>query len=153
MKKLGAIMGYLAALSAIVIVLATFIGLNEWSNGLVSVTGLKVSPWFSGGDIDRTISRNNYRIVLHKPVFMGLIAETKTGFVQADWTPFPGLPATIHDEVDFDSDGKNDYRVRLDTTTGKASIYPENQRILGLQEVLKLQNGWMVRVKLRNKDE
>lgn len=151
MQKLKAILGYLVAVITIIIVLPTFVGLEGWGNRLVYATQLRVSPWFSGGDIERTMNRNGYNIILHKPVFMGLIGETSTGFVQMEWTPFSALHGTINDEVDYDGDGQNDFRVRLDTVNGQAKVYPENDRVIGLNEVLKLREGWMVRINLRNK--
>ena len=50
MMRLRAIAGYTWAVLTIPLVLATFVGMNFWAKSLVNATGLKISPWFTGGE-------------------------------------------------------------------------------------------------------
>ena len=87
MKTVKMILGITWALAALLIVLATFFGNDLFSRKLVATTGITVSPWFSGGPVIKTVDRDGYTILIHRPVFDALIGERKSGFVQVDWKP------------------------------------------------------------------
>ena len=85
MKRLFSFLGYTWAAIALPMVLATFVGNNFWAAKLASSTGVTISPWFSGGEVARTIDHGTYQTQIHRPVFEGLFREKKKGFVQVDF--------------------------------------------------------------------
>lgn len=87
MDRLKAILGYSCAVCALIAALATFLGNDALSRALASATGVTVSPWYSGGEVVRTINHGPYRTDIHRPVFDALIGERETGFVQVKWVP------------------------------------------------------------------
>jgi len=152
MTKLRSFFGYAWALAALPIVLATFIGLNTWAKGLAEVTGVKISPWYSGGEVERVVPHDGYKTTINKPVFQGLVSERKQGFVQLKWTPnnSQSLPLVIDEEIHLDGDGKTDFRVRLDTRTDEAQLNPYSSYVVSVNQVLNLGEERAVRVKLTN---
>jgi len=150
MKKLQATLGHTWAILAIPLALATLLGMSFWSQRLVAVTGLTVSPWLTGGPVVRTIEHDGYRTAIHRPVFDGLIGQTREGFVQIAWSARQGLPPRIDEEIDLDGDGQADVRVELDTTSGRAVVTPYAGQVLGLEGAYQLEDSWVVRVRLRN---
>lgn len=150
MRKLRAVMGYALAGLALVIVLATLMGMNTWEKALVAGTGLRVSPWYTGDEVVRTDSHGRYETRIHRPVFQALIGERDEGFVQVDWAPADSLPAGLDDAIDYDGDGVVDFLVRLDTNAGQAEVTPVEPDVLGLRGTYRLDDGWAVRVDVRN---
>ena len=159
MKRLQSILGYTWAAVALPLLIATFFGMNLWAGGLAAATGVTISPRFTGGPVVRTVDHGTYRTLIHRPVFDALIGQRKTGFVQVDFvgaadslgaTATKSLPSEIREEVDFDGDGTADFRVDATIATAKATITVLNPRVLGLEEVLKLEKGLGIRVRLRN---
>jgi hypothetical protein len=150
MSKRTTIAGYTLAFLAVPLVLATFIGMSFWAGNLVSATGLKVSPWFSGGEVWRTVDRETYQTQIHKPVFDGLLSAQSKGFVQVDWTPADSLPEKIDEIIDVYGDGQAVFRVEFNTKTGDAVLTPSTSRILGLQGTYKLKKSWAIRVAMEN---
>jgi hypothetical protein len=150
MSKLKAFFGYVLATLGLPIVLATFIGQSFWMNGLVSVTGLQISPWFTGDAVAHTVAHAGYETRIHKPVFMALVGERSEGFVQVDWAPLGGVPAQLAEDIDYDGDGQVDFRVELDTGTKQATVTPYGAQVIGLQGIYRLKGAWAVRVNLKN---
>ena len=152
MRKLKSILGHGWALLAVPILLATFIGMNFWAGTLATSTGVIVSPWFTGGEVARTIPHDGYTTAVHRPIFRGLIGERAEGFVQVRWKPDKGktLPAQIDEAIDLDGSGTPDFRVQLDTGACQAVVIPQSARVLGLSEVINLGQDRAVRVLLRN---
>ena len=151
MGRAASIIGYCLAALAIPVAIATFAGMDFFSRGLVAATGLKVSPWMNGGDVIHVVEHGGYQTQIHQPVFDGLFGEKKEGFVQVDWTPLKNLPSSISEEVDFDRDGKADFKIGLDVEAVSAEITKENPRIKSLEGCYKLKDGRAVRVWLINK--
>jgi hypothetical protein len=152
MSKSTTIAGYTIAALATPLVLATFIGLPFWAGKLVSATGLKVSPLYTGGEVLRTVDHETYKTLIHKPVFDGLLCPRSKGFIQVDWTPMDSLPATIDETIDIYGNGQTDFHIELDSKTGAVKLTPSNSQILGLQGTYKLKKSWTVRVSLKNPD-
>jgi len=152
MSKLKSFLGYSWALTALPLILATFIGLNTWARGLAEITGVKISPWHSGGEVARTIPHDGYKAAVYEPVFQGLVGERKKGFIQVKWTPDKGrrLPVMIDESIDLDADGTPDFRVRLDTKMNQAQLDPYKPHVLGVTQVFDLGDERAVRVKLLN---
>ncbi|MDY6877388.1 MAG: hypothetical protein SWK90_14450 [Chloroflexota bacterium] len=151
MSKVKTVLGYIVASLSIPIILATFMGMPFWSKLLVSTTGVTISPWFTGGEVARTVDHDTYRTDIHRPVFDALIGERKQGFVQVDWAPLESLPARIDEEVDVDGDGQADFRVEWDTASDQATLRPYASWVLGLERTYRLEDSLAVRVNLRNR--
>ena len=111
MKRALKIAGYTWAAACVVIVIATFAGNDYFSGRLASATGVTISPWYSGGEIVRSIDHGAYRTLIRRPVFDGLIGERKEGFIQIEWQPVTALPPVIEDGIDYTGDGKEDFSV------------------------------------------
>jgi hypothetical protein len=152
MRKLKSILGYAWALTALPIILATFIGMNVWAKGFAGLTGLEISPWYSGGKSAYVVSHEGYTTTVNEPVFQGLVGETKKGFVQVKWTPAEGasLPDELSEAIDFDGDGAPDFSVRLCAGADKAELEATNQLVVGVREVLDLGKERAVRVNVLN---
>ena len=152
MKSIISKLAYIWALLALPIVLAAFIGNSFWAEKLITLTGLRISPWNTGGEIVQTINHGTYQTMIHRPVFDGLISERKKGFVQVDWRADEGtLLEIISEEVDYDRDGITDFQIQLDTGNNQAEIKPLSPYVIGLWGVYSLENEWAVRVSLKNK--
>lgn len=145
------ILGYTLAVLAIPIVLATFLGNNYFSHKLVDATGIKLSPWDTGGKVVRIIDHGQYHTLLHRPVFDGLIGEKPEGFIQIDWEPKNSLPALITEDIDYDQDGDTDFRIIYEPAANKTILQAYNSRVLSLEGSYKLKDKCAVRVDLRNK--
>lgn len=152
MKRISSKLRYFWALLAFPIVLATFIGNGYWAEKLITLTGLQISPWNTGGEIIQTIDHDHYQTIIHRPVFDGLISERRKGFVQVNWKAVGGiLPEMIAEEIDYEHDGIKDFRIQLDTGRNKAEINALSSQIIGIEGVYNLDNERAVRVLLRNK--
>ncbi|UCD53404.1 MAG: hypothetical protein JSW27_12285 [Phycisphaerales bacterium] len=144
-------LAYAWALMAGPLVLATFMGMSFWAEKLVAVTGLRVHPIYSGGEVAQTIEHGEYKTLIHHPVFDGLIGERNEGFVQIEWHPLgESLPDHIEEHIDFDQDGRSDFRIALTTGTNEAEFEPSNQSVLSLDTILTIQSGRLFRVSLLN---
>jgi len=146
------ILGYAWAALCLVIVLATFIGLNFWSRSLADGTGIQVSPRYTGGQIQHSTDHGSYQTRLHRPVFDGLLGERSQGFVQIDWVPVENqsLPALIEEEFDIDGDGTSEFRIRLDTVAAKAELQINKPWVLSADNIIQADNEQILRVRLRN---
>jgi hypothetical protein len=145
-------LGYTWAVLCLVIVLATFVGLNFWSNTLAQGTGIQVSPRYTGGEVQRSVDHGQYLTLLHRPVFDGLLGERSEGFVQIDWTPKDqqSLPALIEEEFDIDGDGTGDFSIRLDTVAAKADLIKKKPWVQAADSVIAVDKELILRVRLQN---
>ena len=148
--RLQTFLGYTTAVLMMVVVLATFLGMNSFSHKLISATGLKISPWFSGGEIVRTIDHGSYKTLQHRAVFDALIGQRAEGFVQVDFSPSAALPDKINEKIDFDLDGKIDFNLEYDVVANTAVLTAYNRRVLSLAGCYVLKERRAVRVLLRN---
>jgi hypothetical protein len=150
MTHLRTILGYAWALMAGPIILATFMGMNFWAGRLVSITGLKVSPRFTGGEVVQTIEHERHTTLVHRPVFDGLLGERRDGFVQIAWhAKDSNLPPVIDEQIDFDQNGTAELRVTLDTVANKVDIEPRTAEVVGHEAPLILGKNRAVRIHLR----
>ena len=149
MGRLKSILGYMAAILASFIVLATFFGNDYFSYKFASATGIHVSPWYTGGEIVKVIEHDTYRTIIHRPVYDGLMGERREGFIQIKWQSTAGLPPVIHETVDYDGDNKADFLVTLDTATGETTVLGYNPAVVSVKKIYKLDTGWAVRILLR----
>jgi hypothetical protein len=151
MSKIKGVLGYMWAFPALFIVLAAFVGNNYFSEKLASATGITVSPWFTGGEIVRTIDHGTYKTYIHRPVFDALIGERREGFLQLNWEPFAGLPPAIRERIDYNGDNKDDFLITMDTKTGDTALAPYNTAVLSTTKSYRLKKGWAVRVRLQKR--
>lgn len=150
MQKIKPYLGYSMAVISIFIVLATFLGQQFFAEEFAAITGLKISPWYTGGEVTKTISHGSYETMIHTPVFMALIGERKKGFVQIDWAPLSSLPGSIDEEIDCTGDGVTDFRIVMDTQTHKGTLEKHTECVIALQGVYKMKDRIAVRVSLEN---
>lgn len=150
MTRIKKFLGYTMAWLSVPIVLATFIGMNFWAQQLTSVTGVKISPWFTGGEEAKVLSRHEYQVVVHHPVFDGLIWEKKKGFIQIDWRPVATLPGKIVEEVDVSGDGQPDFKIEVEPASLRAKMLSQGSMVVGVEGVYRLKDSVAVRVGLRN---
>lgn len=151
--KLKTILAYGLALLSLPIALSTFIGMNLWSHKFVEVTGLQLSPRYTGGEVIRTIQRPEYEIAIHRPVFDGLFTERAEGFVQIDLkgtTQANFLPNNLTTDIDYNGDGQADFTLNYDTEKNLAQITAYNPAVLLLEGSYILKDRRAVRVKLHN---
>ena len=136
----------------LVLILATFIGLNFWSEMLARGTAVHISPHFSGGEVRQTISHGSYKTLLHRMVFDGIVSDRATGFVQVDWVPAAkqSLPVDLQEELDINGDGINECRVRVETVAGKAQLMQHAEWVLGLEPIIVADSERILRIRLRN---
>jgi hypothetical protein len=149
MGKLKSILGYIWAIVALIIAFATFFGNNYFSRGFAAATGITVNPWYSGGEIIKTIAHGTYKTSVHRAVFDYLIGETKEGFIQLNWEPSAGLPPLIWESIDYNGDGKEDFAITFNTVTGEGRLAANNPAVLSIGKSYRLRNGWAVRVLLQ----
>lgn len=146
MNKIKAFLGYTAAFICILLVPYTFINMKNLEK-LFAGTGLKPSPKYSGGNIVETINRKNYVILIHKPVFSGLISETKEGFIQVDFKVVDKLPPNISEKITID--GYN-FTINLDTLNKTALIKTGDPNVKSAFLVCQLSDSIAVRINLIN---
>ena len=152
MSRIRAYLAYAWAFTAGPIVLAAFFGLPFFASKLVAVTGLHVHPLLTGGEVAQTIDHQRHQTLVHRPVFDGLIGQRSTGLVQIRWRPKDAnLPEIIDEQIDFDRDGKADFRVQLNTGTDATTLEPLDRRVLSVEEIIRVENTRILRVNLRKK--
>jgi hypothetical protein len=149
MNRLKSVAGYLWAVFALFVVLATFLANDSLSSRFASSTGLVVSPRYTGGEVVRIIDHGTYKTLVHRPVFDGLIAEKKEGFVQINWEAVAETPPIIQEKIDFNGDEKDDFLITLDTRTGTFDVTPYSPAVGSIERTYKLKKGWAVRVHLK----
>ena len=154
MRRLRFVLGQIAAWLALPVLLATFIGMNFWARSLAQGTGIKISPWFSGGDVRTTVKHETYETLIRRPVFDGLFSERSEGFVQVEWKAAKGaaLPPLIVDPVDYDGDGRPDFTVHLDTQKNVTTLSDAAPEVIEMERTYVLGDGERaIRVRLKNK--
>jgi hypothetical protein len=149
MGRFKSILGYTSAILAFFVVLATFLGLNYFSSKLVSATGIKVSPRFTGGEVVKTIDHKTYTTLIHRPVFDGLIGERKDGFIQIIWERENNWPQVIKEKIDYNGDNVEDFFIHIETETGKATLTAYNPYVVGIGQTYVLKSGCAVRILLK----
>ena len=149
MKKLRMAAGYAAAVAATFIALATFFGMNVFAHKLVDLTGITITPRYSGGEVVNVMARDGYEIRQHRAVFDGLFGERNDGFVQIDFAPLAALPPTISTEIDIDMDGAADLRLKYDVEKNSAQVEAYNPRVVALEGCYVLKERRAVRIQLK----
>jgi hypothetical protein len=151
-ERLKSALGYTWAASCLIVILATFVGLNFWERTLAKRIGIHVSPVFSGGEVRQTIDHSMYRTLVHRMVFDGLISERTQGFVQIDWAPKEkqALPAILEEDFDIDGDSLVEFSVRVDTNVGSVQVIRKAPWVLGTEPLVAIDSEKILRVRLQN---
>jgi hypothetical protein len=150
MTQIKSILGYSLAFFGIFAAMAAFLGMPSWAALLVNGFGLKVSPWYSGGEIARVVDHGTYQTGIYKPVFNALIGQRSVGFVQVDWSKKASVPAKIDEWIDLDGDGNPDLRIEWNTLNDAIALTPATPAIIGLKGNYATSDRYIVRVDLRN---
>jgi hypothetical protein len=151
MAKLKPILGYMLAVFSCLVSMAIIPAIGLLSKPLIDVTGLTLSPNYTGGEVKQTIDHGAYRTQVHRMVFDDtLIGERKEGFIQVNWTPLGALPARIDEEIDANGDGQADFRVEVNTANKETTLTPYAAWVLELEGTFQPAGSLMVRVRLRN---
>ncbi len=148
--KLTSFLGYFIAALMVPVVFVTLMGMEPLAEGLVKVTGVEISPWFTGGKVVRTIPHGAYDTRIHRPVFDALIGERREGFVQIVWGPATALPDTIVEDIDYDNDGRADFQLTLHPRTKTAEWNAHIEQAYGMDGPYTIGDGTGVRINLKN---
>lgn len=149
MGRIKSMLGYAAAIAALLTALATFFGMDVFSHRLVAATGLKIAAGYSGGEIVRTIEQDGFEIRQHRMVFDGLFSEREKGFVQIDFAPLEALPPLIKTEIELELDGKKSFELSYDTLKNEAQLVAKDKRVVGVEGCYILKERRAVRIGLR----
>jgi hypothetical protein len=152
MKKVQAVLGYMAAALTIPLMLGMFVLLmgGNLDQLVLQATGPTLSPLIAGGEVVRTVDHGPYQTQVHRMVFDALIGESKKGFIQLDWAPLEALPVSIDEEIDANGDGKADFRVQVDTVNLQSTLTPYAPWIIELEGTYERKASLAVLVRLRN---
>lgn len=148
MIKVKAFLGYIAAILILFVVLATFICNDFFAEKFIDITSLKVSPIYTGGEVCKILTYDSYQVKIHKPVFQGLFSDRSKGFVQVDYEG-KNIPAIISQNIDFDSDGNNDFYIKYNPKNNTSEFKPLNRNVVSLEGIYKVKNNYSVRVSLK----
>ena len=147
MKKIKIIAGTIWAISGMILILILFPGLNRFTGSAASLSFMKINPNYSGGEVIKHVTYDNYSIDIRKPVFDGLLKEKKTGFVQLDWRG--NIPDEIIDTIDYDLDSRADLGIHIMRSQNKTEIDSFNKRVGEVLISTPTSYGWAVRVEVR----
>jgi hypothetical protein len=147
-NKIRSFFGYLAAGLMIPLALVSIMGMGPIAELLVKTSGVEISPWFTGGEVSRTVSHENYQTRIHRPIFDGLFSERREGFVQVVWAPAQNLPETIVEDVDYDNDGSPDFQITLRPREKTADWKIYNHNVGAMQGPYIIGDGVGIRMPL-----
>jgi len=150
MKRIKVFWGYTVAVLCTFVVLATFIGNESFAEMFVSATGVVISPIYTGGEVIKTIDHGDYKTMIHRPVFEGILLPSQDGFVQINWVKVKAIPDIIVEDIDFNGDAVADFHINYDTKHNKANITPYNSSVVSLKDTYILKDSLAVRVILKN---
>jgi hypothetical protein len=151
MKKIITIIAYIWAIICVLLIPLTFIGNANFAKQFSKLPFMKVNPKYTGGQVARTIKEGSLTTYIYNPVFDALIGKSSKGFVQIKFSDTLQLPATIDKKIDYDNDGKPDFRLIINTITNNTGIEILNDNVLNLNISSKVKKDWIVRVNIKNK--
>lgn len=147
--RIQSTIAYSVAFTMTLVVLATFMAMPYLSHQFVAMTGLKVSPLFTGGEPQQIIQHDGYTTIIRRPVFEGLLWPSREGFIQIDWQTAKTLPPTLTETVDYDQDAQADFKVTLDTQQNTATLEIYRPGVQENAETYVLKSGWAIRINLK----
>ena len=147
MKKIKIIAGIAWAFAGLILIMILFPFLSNFSSSAAKLPFMKINPNYTGGEIASKYVTENCTLVVHKPVFDGLLKERKTGFVQIDWRG--KLPEKFIDTIDYDSDRSPDFIIQIDRTSSKTVLNPINSKVINAGISTPASYGWAARINLK----
>lgn len=153
MKKLLTIPAYTWAIVCALLLPITFIGNDFFAQKLAHLPFMKVNPKYTGGDVNRSYTKDGITTTIYKPVFTALIGQSSKGFVQVKYSAAKQLPAIIHSTVDYNNDAKPDLTLSINTTTGDTKLTSLSKDVLKVNVSSKVKDYWIVRVAMLNPDK
>lgn len=139
MKKIITVSKILCAIAwlgiSIFVSIILFMNKDVWSDTIYMTFNFKLpDKYYGGGRINKEIKFDKYRIYIHEPVFDDLFFKRNTGFVQIDWIGNSILPEIIENDIDYDNDGKNDFKLILDTRQDNVKIVKYNANVINIMD-------------------
>jgi hypothetical protein len=147
MKKIKIIAGITWAFICLILILILFPGLNSFSTSAAKLPFMKINPNYTGGKVAREYVTEKCTLVVHNPVFDGLLRERAKGFVQVDWKG--NLPEKFIDTIDYDSDRIPDFIIKIDRTSSKTDLNQINSKVIGVGISTPTSYGWAARINLK----
>jgi hypothetical protein len=146
MKKTKIIAGIAWAFAGLILMIIFFPFWGNFSYSIGKLPFMKINPNYTGGEIAMKYVTENCTLVVHKPVFNGLLKERKSGFVQVDWRG--KLPDIFTDTIDYTLDKTPDFIVRVDKSSSKTDLTALNGKVKDVRISTPASYGWAVRVNL-----
>jgi len=143
--------GMLWACACFSMMLVLFFGFPRWEQACAALPFMKINDKYAGGPVLSTIEHGAYRTVIHQPVFPALIGQANKGFVQVNWLPLTNLPPVISEDIACSSDGRPDFSITINTSSGQTTVRSLRDGVLPLQTSCALSDSWVVRVALARK--
>jgi hypothetical protein len=147
MKKVKIIAGIIWAILCLIVMVAFFPGFNSLSRSVAKFPFMKINPNMSGGGIAYENIQASCTLVMHHPVFDGLVKERKNGFVQVDWRG--EIKEEIFDTIDYDLNGIPDFCISINTQTADTRLDPINPAVNGIDVSTSTSYGWAARIRLK----
>lgn len=95
--------------------ISMFMSGDTWVEKLLIDQNVETNKKFTGGEMVREIKKQNYTIVIHEAVYVGVFKHTDEPFIQVDWLSHSELPHIIEDALDITGDNKLDISVKINT--------------------------------------
>jgi hypothetical protein len=147
MKKIKIITGITWAFVCLFFMILLFPQLNTFSSSAARLPFMKINPNYTGGEVAGKYVTENCTLVVHEPVFDGLIKERKTGFVQVDWRG--KLADKFIDTIDYDLDKKPDFIIQIDRTSLETVLNPLTSKVKDVNVSTPASYGWAARINLK----
>jgi len=141
--------GWIWAVLCALLAPALFFSFEKTPQILADITGMKISPIYSGGEIAQTIIAPGYKVFVHRPVFDGLFSERKDGFIQLDFEPNGQFPATIEQDFSYTKNGSHGFRLFLDTAKPEVKLTAHDDTVLAASEPTRTRKAIIVRIALK----
>ena len=148
MKKVLSFFIYFFIVILVLMIPLSFMANGYFAKKLTRISLMRINPLLSGGEILRQIRDDNMNIFIYSPVYKALIGGTSKGFVQVRFSVAKNLPDLINRNIDYNNDGKNDFRVYVNTKTGATNIEPLDSQVTGLNASSKYRHDWVIRVNI-----
>jgi hypothetical protein len=146
MNKLKTILGIFWAFLGLLLILILFPGLSSFSREVSKFPFMKIHPRYAGGEASFQAITEGCTLVVHRPVFDGLLRERKNGFVQIDWRGEIG--DRIADTIDYNQDGNPDFVLYIDTRSSDTSLDPISNDVRDVNISTSTSYGWAARINL-----
>lgn len=151
--RLRTALGYGWLTLAVTAGLAAMLRADFLGAALAGLSGVKVSPRFSGGEAAAVIDHGTYRTIVRRPVSPVQFGERGEGFVQVNWEPAGAVPARLREEIDLFGNGGKGFYVTLDTAAGTGAYENPPPGVEGKPGVKRTQSGWAMRIKTMDRRE